>query len=568
MTPAAVVAHMQAHPRFLWLKRNVSSRDGECHQPLQGTVYVVNPGAVMAQATALKDEGEDLDQVVARLYKMLNDKGAPERISREEISRRLQPGAAPGPLGVKLTREPPCWTNAACLRNRSPGSSMGWPGSACCTNDDAIYPFNSLAAATLGFVSYDNHTIKGAFGLEAEEQTLHGVDGREIGEVDARHITIPRAQSAHRAGRRLRSRHHAGFEHSAGGGGRSRKGWSRTHANGGECLVMDPNNGEILAMASTPTWNSNDPTACLPGAKPPPLTNPIVSNFYEPGSTFKVTTVMAALEEGVIHDGEIVTTCTGSFPVGNRIIHDARSDRAHGQVDCGRILEQSCNIGAATLALRLGAERFSKWCRTLGFGQRTGIEVPNESSGYLNARNVGTKITLANMGFGQSLAVTPLQMLAAYSAVANGGYLVKPHLVKARMNHIGTLEAIPISRTQVCSTNTAALMRGYLERVVTKGTGKLAAIPGYRVAGKTGTAQKAGLHGYRGGAYVCSFIGIMPAEKPRLIMITVIDEPHAGSIFGSTTAAPVVQAVGQRALQYLNILPTVTTEKVPHISKK
>ena len=335
---------------------------------------------------------------------------------------------------------------------------------------------------------------------------------------------------------------------------------AKAQAVGGECLVMDPTNGEILAMASVPTWNSNAPADCPPGAKPLPLTNPIVSNFYEPGSTFKVATVMASLEEGVIHDGETVTNCTGAFPVGNKIIHE--SHHAHGQVDCGRLLEQSCNIGAATLSLRLGATRFLKWCRALGFGQRTGIEVPHESPGYLNARNADTKITLANMGFGQSLAVTPLQMLAAYSSVANGGFLVKPHVVKARMNRRGLLDATPITRTPVCSPDTAALMRGYLERVVTKGTGKAAAIPGYRVAGKTGTAQKPGPHGYHSGHYISSFIGFMPVEQPRLIIIAVIDEPHAGSIFGGANAAPVVQAVGQRALQYLNILPTESKERV------
>jgi cell division protein FtsI/penicillin-binding protein 2 len=167
------------------------------------------------------------------------------------------------------------------------------------------------------------------------------------------------------------------------------------------------------------------------------------------------------------------------------------------------------------------------------------------------------------MGFGQSLAVTPLQMLAAYSTVANGGYLVKPHLVKARMRPDGSMEQVNWPRKQVCSAETAKLMRGYLERVVTQGTAKNAKIPGYRLAGKTGTAQKVGERGYGGGRYIGSFIGFMPVEHPRLTMIAVIDEPK-GQHYGAVVAAPVVREVGKRAMQYLNILPTETTEKPGH----
>ncbi len=561
MTPTAIEAHLQSHPRFVWLKRNISPDMAQAITRMQGTVFVVTPGA-LPDAADSPDETEGIGHDVDRLYKILNDKGAPEQLARAEIRRRLQPGAAPGPLGVKLVNgQPSLLDERSLLAKPIPGVVYGLVGVSLQHERRRSYPFNNLASATLGFVTYDNHAIKGTFGLErSEEQTLRGVDGREVKEVDARHITIP--EHSQRVNPvdgcdvvltlDLSIQQTAEEELS--------KAVEKAHAVGGECLVMDPNNGEILAMASAPTWNSNAPAAYPPGTKPLPLINPIVSNFYEPGSTFKVATVMASLEEGVVHDGEIVTNCTGAFPVGNRIIHEARSER-HGEVDCGRLLEQSCNIGAANLSLRLGATRFLKWCRALGFGKRTGIEVPDESPGSLNARHADTKITLANMGFGQSLAVTPLQMLAAYSSVANGGFLVKPHVIKARMRRNGTVEAAPIVRTNVCSPGTAALIRGYLERVVTKGTGKAAAIPGYRVAGKTGTAQKAGPHGYRSGSYISSFIGIMPADKPRLVIITIIDEPHAGSIFGGAIAAPVVQAVGQRALQYLNILPTEIKEK-------
>jgi len=560
MPAAAVEAHLQSHPRFVWIKRNLSPAMALAITRMQGTVYVVNSGPVPAVPSEFEGETVEVEQSVNRLYQMLNPKGAPQQISRETIRCRLLPGAAPGPLGVKLVNgQPSVLDERSLLAKPIPGVVYGLAGVSLQHERRRSYPFNSLASATLGFVSYNNHLVKGAFGLErAEEKTLRGIDGREIKEVDARHITIPEHSQRVEPVDGFDVKLTLDLSIQQAAEEEVHKAVEKAHAVGGECLVMDPNNGEILAMASAPSWNSNAPATCLPGAKPLPLINPIVSNFYEPGSTFKVATVMAALEEGVIHDGDTVTYCSGAYAVGNKIIHE--SHNAHGQVDCGRLLEQSCNIGAANLSLRLGAKRFLKWCRTLGFGQRTGIEVPNESPGYLNAHNVAAKITLANMGFGQSLAVTPLQMLAAYSTVANGGFLVKPHVVMARMRRNGVIEATPIAHTSVCSPGTAELIRGYLERVVTQGTGKLAAIPGYRVAGKTGTAQKPGKHGYHSGAYISSFIGFMPVEKPRLIIIAIIDEPHAGSIFGALNAAPVVQAVGQRALQYMNILPTQSSE--------
>jgi cell division protein FtsI/penicillin-binding protein 2 len=265
---------------------------------------------------------------------------------------------------------------------------------------------------------------------------------------------------------------------------------------------------------------------------------------------------MAALEEGVIKDGQIVTDCRGPLTIGHNTIHESHG--YHGEVDCGALLEKSCNEGAAVLAMRLGADRFLPWCEKLGFGQKTGIELANESPGSLNKKNAKAKITLANMGFGQSLAVTPVQMAALYSAAANGGVWVQPHLIKSQQNPDGSWTATKVPRRRVCTPETAALLRKYLERVVSgkSGTGKAAAIAGYRIGGKTGTAEKAGLHGYREGKYIGSFIGVMPLEKPRLTIITVIDEPKL-SHYGAVVACPAERAVALRALEYLNIPPTL-----------
>jgi len=554
MKTAAIQRRLEFRPRFTWLQRPLSEEMLAAVQRLRGTFYVVKPDLILTMPDAENDPDKAMTEAVDRLYSMLNDKGKPEVISLAEIRRRLQPGAEPGALGVKLYKDGP---SLEVLRRLSavpiPGVVYGLPGIATQHERRREYPYDTLAASTLGFVMINGLHMRGVFGLEAtQEKLLAGVDGFESKEIDARRNAIPergkRTDPQDGADIFLtldRNIQMAAEEALA-------KAVDSSHALGGECVVMDPNTGEILAMASYPGWDANDP-----GNSKVPLVNPIISHYYEPGSTFKLVAVMAALEEGVVRDEQTVTNCTGPLQVGNRSIREAHS--YHGVVDSGRLLEQSCNIGAATLALELGSERFLKWCDRLGFGQRTGIELRNESPGALNRENAKkARITLACMGFGQSLAVTPLQMTAAYSVVASGGYYYPPHLIKFRLRPDGTREEVKVTPRRVCSPETAALMRGYFERVVEKGTGGTAKISGYRVAGKTGTAQKAGPGGYRGGKAIGSFIGFVPADKPRLTIIAVIDEPQT-SHYGGVVAAPVFAEVAGRALHYLNVPPTEST---------
>jgi len=555
MKAPAVQRRLEFRPRFTWLKRPLTQEMLNAVQRLQGTLYVVQPGRILTMPDAEKSPDKAMDDAVDRLYDMLNEKKGPEVISRAEIRRRLQPDAQPGLLGVKLYKGGPSLEVTRRLAAIPiPGVVYGLPGVATQHERRREYPYGTLAAPTLGFVQIDGFRMHGVFGLEETEgKLLAGVDGFESKEIDARRNAIPEHS------RRIdpqdgtdifltldRNIQMAAEEALA-------KAVQGTHAKGGQCVVMDPNTGEVLALASYPAWDANDP-----GKSTVPLVNPVVSHFYEPGSIFKVVAVMAALEEGLVHDGQIFTYCSGAFGVGNRTVHEAHN--AHGKVDVGRLLEQSCNIGAAMLALKLGPEKFLYWCDRLGFGRPTGIELRNESPGSLNRHNAMTAhITLANMGFGQSMAVTPLQMAAAYSVVANGGNYVQPHLIKYRLRPDGTREAVKVTPRRVCSPETAKLMRGYFERVVTKGTGKLAKIPGYRVAGKTGTAQKAGVGGFRGGRAIGSFIGFMPADKPRLTIVVLIDEPQT-SHYGGVVAAPVFVEVGRQALHYLSVPPTETAK--------
>jgi cell division protein FtsI/penicillin-binding protein 2 len=564
MSEDAVIARLQFRQRYAVIKKGLSEEETEGLRRLQGTFFVVSPGALLASHTTKDDPVKRLTDATKRLTKFLagGDETRPEEQktpppTEAEVRERLLSGAKAGALGVRLTADgrPVPVTQWKLSNQPIDGVCYGLPGVAIEARTRRNYPYDGLAAQTLGFLNYAGDPPTGLFGLElSQETTLAGRPGSENKDVARNGEPVP----GHYTRRDPIDGHDVvltidlGIQQAAEE--ELAKGVADAKARAGYCVVMDPRNGEILALASSPGWDANHPEP----SESVPLVNPTVSNFYEPGSVFKLVAVMAALEEGVAHDGQIITNCTGAFPVGNRVIHEAKQE-VHGAVDPGRLLEQSCNIGAAHLSLALGPDRFLKWCRLLGFGSRTGLGVEDESTGLLNERNVRrAKITLANAGFGQSVAVTPIQGASAYSVVANGGMWNQPHLIYGQMKANGELERFTPKTHPVCTKATANLMKGYFERVVTKGTGTAAAIPGYRVAGKTGTAQKVSAGGYGGGLAIGSFIGFMPVEDPRLCIIVVIDEP-GGSHYGGVVAAPVVKAIGQRALQVLQIPPTETT---------
>ncbi len=323
-------------------------------------------------------------------------------------------------------------------------------------------------------------------------------------------------------------------------------------AKGGICVVLNPKNGEILAMASSPSWDGN-----RRGEYRGSWVNPIISNVYEPGSTFKLIITTAALDTGKIHPGQQIINCTGTLSIaGGRPIHEAHN--AHGPTDAKRLMEQSCNLGAALLAYRMGYDKTVEWVRKFGFTKRTGMEklinsklkYTSEAAGRLPLKEMHERgSTLAQVGFGQSITITPLQLAAAYASIANKGVYITPHLLPTDQ-----LDAEPETH-RVCKETTAKLMMSYMENCVMNGTGTAAAIAGYRVGGKTGTAQKAVRgFGYSKGLHVGSFCGIMPMDDPQLVVVAVVDEPTAG-YYGGVVAAPVVQVVGEKALKFMNILP-------------
>jgi cell division protein FtsI/penicillin-binding protein 2 len=317
------------------------------------------------------------------------------------------------------------------------------------------------------------------------------------------------------------------------------------HAKSASALVLDPRTGAILAMASAPGFDAN----AFSRTSVERTKNHAVTDVYEPGSTFKLVTVA-----GVLSDG-LVTPSTPfrldySIRVADRVIHDAEQ-RGTETLSVARILAQSSNVGAITLAEKLGQERLKHWIEKFGFGQRTGIDFPGESAGLLPAEPWSGS-TIGNVPIGQGIAVTAVQMGAAYAAIANGGIWHQPHLV----DRISGKPRPKVSKRRIVSPTVAAQLKAMLTNVVREGTGTLAAIPGYKVAGKTGTAEKPDPRtgGYATGRYVASFVGMVPASNPRLIVLIAVDEPH-GAIFGGVVAAPAFRDIAKFDLQYLEIPP-------------
>ncbi|HEU4685427.1 MAG TPA: penicillin-binding protein 2 [Nitrospira sp.] len=324
---------------------------------------------------------------------------------------------------------------------------------------------------------------------------------------------------------------------------------NRTHAKAGTIIVMEPQTGAILAMAVSPRFDPNAVGALTPDR----WRNRALTDTYEPGSTMKVVVAAAALEEKVMMPGTMLYGENGRMVVASTTIHDHEK---MGWMTFAQMVQKSSNIGAAKTGMALGEQRLYRYLQSFGFGQKTDIDLPGEVSGLLKAPKEWRRRSLASISMGQEIGVTPLQMVAAISTVANNGVLMKPYVVSEIRDHRGILvkEQVPQVRRRVVSPDTARTLTAILEGVVTSGTGTKAAIPGFRVAGKTGTAQKVDPRTgtYSATQFVGSFVGYVPAEAPKLAMIVVIDEPQ-GEAWGGVVSAPVFRRVGEQVLNYLGV---------------
>ncbi len=314
---------------------------------------------------------------------------------------------------------------------------------------------------------------------------------------------------------------------------------------GATAIVVDPRTSQIMAMANWPPIDPSD----LSNASSEDLTNRATSFNYEPGSTFKAFTVSAALEEKLVTP-ETTFTLPPSIQVADRTIEDAEP-RGTETMSVAQILARSSNVGAVTIGLELGAEKFSEWISRFGFGRKTGVQFPGEESGIVPKLDEYSGSSMGNLPIGQGQAVTPMQMVAGYSAIANGGILKQPQLIE----RVGEHAVQEPKGHRVIKAAVAAQVREMLEGVLAAGgTASEVSVPGYTLAGKTGTAQVAENGGYSETKFVASFIGFAPAQDPKLLAAVIVDQPQ-GDIYGGSVAAPAFGKIAAFALPYLGVAP-------------
>ena len=413
-----------------------------------------------------------------------------------------------------------------------------------------FYPKRELAASVLGFVGMDN---QGLAGIEhAYQPKLKGITFRQVMERDARGRNIQSFNRLHnsRPGSydlvltldeviQFTTEYHL------------KKQVERFKADSGMAVVMNPHTGEIYAMANVPQFNPNHYGAFSAQV----WKNKIIASSYEPGSIFKPIVAAAALYKGLARPQDIFFCENGKLKIGNVQIGEA-SNRKFGWLTMREIIAKSSNIGAIKIAQQVGRKPFYEYIRKFGFGEKSGLSLPGESAGQLKDQKNWTTMSLASISFGHEIAVTPIQMVSALAAIANGGNLMVPQITRALIKNGQVMEQFkPEKIRRVISERTSRQLVEVLKSVVKTGTGKKAALEGFDVAGKTGTAQKYNMEtrSYSKTEFISSFIGFAPADSPRLLILVMIDNPQ-GSHWGSVVAAPVFRQIAKKTLRYLNVL--------------
>jgi cell division protein FtsI/penicillin-binding protein 2 len=405
------------------------------------------------------------------------------------------------------------------------------------------YPQRSVASQVIGFAGTDN---KGLGGLEVQyDRNLTGKTGKQtiVRDPFGRAINVV-SMTPEQQGHDLFTT----IDHTIQANAEAvlRQTIAHWHARSATAVVMDPRTGAVLAMAQAPGYDANKASTVSLALQ----RNRAVTDTYEPGSTFKLVTIAGALSTGIVTP-ETKFTLPYSIPVADRVIHDAEQ-RGTETMSVAQILSRSSNVGAITIAEKLGSSALMNWIQKFGFGSQTGIDFPGESQGQVLPLDKWSGSTIGNVPIGQGIAVTPVQMAAAYAAIANGGVWAQPHLVEK----VGGRTVHNFKRHRIVSPAVDAVLKQMLTNVVDEhgATGNAAQIAGYTVGGKTGTAQKPGPNGYTTGQYVASFVGFVPVAKPRLVVLVTVDNPR-GAIFGGVVAAPAFAEIAKFDLQYLGVPP-------------
>lgn len=471
-------------------------------------------------------------------------------ISEEKILERLQQGGQFVWLQRKIAHE----KREAIKKKRLEGIGF-------VLESKRVYPKASLFGHLLGFAGIDNQGLEG---IELKyDATLSGEKGRLVLERDGLgksifpenfnyiqpapgkdlHLTVDEViqyVSERELDRVVKA----------------------TGAKGGTVVALDPWSGDILSMAVQPKFNPNDNRPLKPSQSQWKWRNRTISDYYEPGSTFKIVTAAAAIEEGLIEPEELIDCEEGAYPVRGTVIHD---HDPMGVIPFSEVMAHSSNIGMVKVAEILGPDRLLKYARSFGFGERLGVDLLGESPGLLRKKSAWSRRSLASIAIGQEIGATPLQVVTAASVIANGGWLMTPRILKTARNTEGDWGNEPQIRRRVLSEKTAKTMVNILEKVISPvGTAQLAAVPGYRVAGKTGTAQKINPETgrYDKEKFVSSFVGFVPAEDPAVVILVMVDEPR-GVAYGGTVAAPVFSSIAKEVLYHLRIPPRIQPQREP-----
>lgn len=409
-----------------------------------------------------------------------------------------------------------------------------------------FYPKNELAAQVLGYVGLDD---QGLGGVEREyDGQLKGKPGAMLISMDARRRWFGRVEKNPDPGENVVLTIDEKIQYIAER--ELDQAMKDSQAEAGTVIVQNPHTGEVLALANRPTFNPSAMTST--GVKA--FKNRAVSDIYEPGSTFKLVTLAAALEEKLTTTDEVIDCQMGSITIGRTRIHD---HNPYGDLTVAQILEKSSDVGAIKIAFRLGEERFDRYIRAFGFGSQTGIELPGETRGMTKPVSRWSKISIGAISMGQEIGVSPVQLISMASTIANDGVYVPPRIIAGTTPPRSTPQYIafhPAQGKRVLSPMTAALMKQMMEGVVLRGTGKKAILNGYSSAGKTGTAQKVdpvtGAYSHR--RHVASFTGFAPINNPAVSVLVILDAP-VGPQDGGMVAAPVFSRITQQVLSYLNV---------------
>ena len=405
-----------------------------------------------------------------------------------------------------------------------------------------FYPHHELAAHVVGYVGVDDDGLAGQ--EYALNEQIRGQAGKALVAADARRQTFRSQGWEGQPGKNVVLTLDRTIQYIVEK--ELRAAVQKWQAAGGTVIVQNPGTGEVLAMANEPTF---DPNRFQESSFEAHL-NRAVGWVYEPGSTFKLVTLAAALEEQLTTPNEVINCQHGSIVLAGHVIHD---HEPYDNLTVEQVLAQSSGVGVIKLALRLGEERFYRYITAFGFGARTGIEAPGEERGLVKPPRRWSGISIGEMSMGQEVGVTPLQIVSAYSAIANGGVVFQPRLVRDVFLGNAHDPLLPAAGHRVVSERTAATMRQFLTAVVEGGTGQEAQLNGYTAAGKTGTAQKIDPSGsYSKTHYAASFAGFAPVSRPAVTILVVIDSP-VGAIYGAEVAAPVFRSIAEQTLAYLNI---------------